>query len=96
MRSFNGTTTFTAMTPTETAFAEELIAYWLSFVRTGNPNTHKLARSPQWPRYTASRERIVLQEGLSTSRSGSAIEAEPEAESERCEFVKGKVSRQQD
>ncbi|KAJ2934669.1 hypothetical protein H1R20_g2397, partial [Candolleomyces eurysporus] len=43
---FNGTTTFSDMTPVETAFASELIAYWLSFVRSGDPNSFKLSRSP--------------------------------------------------
>ncbi|TCD71951.1 hypothetical protein EIP91_000083 [Steccherinum ochraceum] len=92
---FNGTTTFTSMTPTETAFAEELIAYWLSFVRSGDPNTHKLARSPTWPAYTSSNKaRIVLQEGTPDT-SGSVEEVEPERESERCAFVEGKVLKQQ-
>lgn len=83
------------MTPTETAFAEELIAYWLSFVRTGDPNTHKLARSPAWPEYTSSRKvRIVLQQG-SPDKSGSVTQVEPQRESERCAFVAGKVLKQQ-
>ena len=95
--SFNGTTTFTPMTPSEDAFAEELIAYWLSFVRSGNPNTFKLARSPVWPEYSASSpaKRIVLQEGTATT-SGSWTEEEPESETDRCEFVASKVEHEQD
>ena len=50
------------MTPSEEAFAEELIAYWLSFVRAYDPSEFKLERSPSWPKYTAqSLNRIVLQ-----------------------------------
>lgn len=92
----NGTGTFTPMTPSEQQFAKELIAYWLSFVRSSNPNTFKLPQSPSWPAYESSKqERIVLQEGTASS-SGSYIEAEPSAESARCEFVKSKTEEQQD
>ncbi|EPQ51908.1 alpha/beta-hydrolase [Gloeophyllum trabeum ATCC 11539] len=87
---YNGTTTFSPMTPVEQAFASELFAYWLSFVRSGNPNTYKLARSPDWPRYASTnRSRIVLQQDPrnTTTASGSYAEAEPVAESRRCTFV---------
>ncbi|KAI0372396.1 alpha/beta-hydrolase [Pilatotrama ljubarskyi] len=93
---FNGTTTFQPQRPIDEAFASELIAYWLSFVRSGNPNAHKLARSPVWPEYTPERRtRISLQEGESTEVSGSTIEVEPQAESNRCAFVASKASHQQ-
>lgn len=80
------------------AFAKELIAYWLSFVRTGDPNTFKLDRSPIWPQYTTTEQmRIVLQEletmGIATS--GSYVEQEPPLESRRCDFVASKAERQQ-
>ncbi|KAI9056446.1 alpha/beta-hydrolase [Trametes sanguinea] len=94
---FNGTTTFQPQRPIDQAFAAELIAYWLSFVRSGDPNTHKLARSPAWPQYTLERKRrIVLQEGASTGVSGSKAEVEPEAESSRCAFVASKAPHEQD
>lgn len=87
----NGTTTFTSQTLSEEAFAEEMIAYWLSFVRSGNPNTHKLARSPSWPEYhTADTRRLVLTEGSETE-TGSVVELMSEAEKRRCDFVAGKV-----
>ncbi|KAI0672409.1 alpha/beta-hydrolase [Trametes maxima] len=93
---FNGTTTFRPQRPIDKAFASELIAYWLSFVRTGDPNTHKLARSPVWPGYSAqSRGRIALQEGSGIQVSGSTAEKEPEVESSRCAFVASKVPHQQ-
>ena len=83
------------MTPTQQAFAEELIAYWLSFVRAGDPNTHKLARSPTWPEYTLSNKaRVVLQQGT-PDQSGSLAEIEPGRESERCAFVASEVLKQQ-
>ncbi|KAG7091944.1 hypothetical protein E1B28_008335 [Marasmius oreades] len=99
----NGTNTFTPMTPVENAFAEELIAYWLSFVRVGDPNKFKLARSPEWPSYTLTgdtrsvKRRIVLQEDpqKSTTRSGNTIEQEPENESRRCAVVASKSEQEQ-
>ncbi|KAI0080396.1 alpha/beta-hydrolase [Panus rudis PR-1116 ss-1] len=93
---FNGTTTFSPMTPLENAFASELIAYWLSFVRTGNPNTFKLARSPEWPQFTTKNKvRIVLQEWNSTVSSGNVVENDPKAQLARCDFVASFVQKQQ-
>ncbi|KAJ7590223.1 Alpha/Beta hydrolase protein [Mycena floridula] len=95
----NGTTTFSPMTPVETAFAEELIAYWLSFVRAEDPNTFKLARSPIWPAYASTKKtRIVLQQDPlnTTTKSGSFLELEPERETERCNFVASKAVDLQD
>ncbi|RPD61550.1 alpha/beta-hydrolase [Lentinus tigrinus ALCF2SS1-7] len=95
---FNGTTTFEPQTDLDHAFAEELIAYWLSFVRTGDPNTFKLDRSPVWPEYTAKgQQRIALQEPKTNDLtiSGSNAEQEPALESSRCDFVASKSQRQQ-
>ena len=86
------------MTPSEDAFAEELIAYWLSFVRAGDPNTFKLDRSPVWPEYTMKgQQRIALQEPKTNDLtiSGSDAEQEPALESSRCEFVASKSQREQ-
>ncbi|KAK7057830.1 aldolase-II domain-containing protein [Favolaschia claudopus] len=95
---FNGTGVFTPMTPVEASFAEELIAYWLSFVRSGNPNTFKLARSPLWTPYTNGvKSRIVLQEDRQniTTQSGSFLERESANESQRCSFAADHVVSQQ-
>ena len=96
----NGTTTFQPQSDLDRAFAEEMIAYWLSFVRSGDPNTFKLERSPVWPAYSArDMRRIVLQEprgeDASVHVSGSSVEEEPASESARCEFVVTKAERQQ-
>lgn len=83
------------MTPSEQAFAAELVAYWLSFVRSGDPNTFKSPRAPQWPAYDVeTTKRIVLTEGT-VSISGSSIEAIPPKEKERCAFVATKAQAQQ-
>jgi len=94
----NGSATFTQMTPVETSFAEELIAYWLSFVRSGDPNTHKLARSPVWPSYNDKhRSRIVLQQSTlnTTTTSSSFVEDEVNPETNRCTLIAGQAFDQQ-
>ncbi|KAG1804994.1 Alpha/Beta hydrolase protein [Suillus plorans] len=91
---FNGSTTFISQTPAELAFASELIAYWLSFVRAGNPNTYKLDKSPVWEQYTESSPmRMVLMQDPQnlTNVSGSYMERQPVAEAARCAFAISKV-----
>ena len=98
---FNGSTVFQPQSNKDKAFAAELIAYWLSFVRAGNPNTFKLDRSPEWPAYSAgppgTRQRITLEEpaGADLAVSGSAAEPEPELEAKRCAFVESKALHEQ-
>ncbi|KAG0697682.1 Alpha/Beta hydrolase protein [Suillus ampliporus] len=92
----NGTGSFMPQTPSQRAFASELIAYWLSFVRTGNPNSHKLDMSPAWEKYDESDPaRMVLMQDPqdSTTKSGSYMEEQPAAETVRCAFAisKGEV-----
>ena len=90
------------MNSTETAFAQELIAYWLSFVRSGDPSMFKLSRSPEWPAYsTSDRQRMVLTEGPDPENngtifiSGSKTELEEGTETKRCEFIGSKVAEEQ-
>ncbi|KAJ2918495.1 hypothetical protein MD484_g1931, partial [Candolleomyces efflorescens] len=94
---FNGTTTFHDLAPVETAFASELIAYWLSFVRSGDPNTFKLSRSPVWSKYSSTkRNKIVLQQVPEGGKgSGSTSEVESQEEAARCAVVAGQVGTQQ-
>ncbi|KAG0697688.1 Alpha/Beta hydrolase protein [Suillus ampliporus] len=92
----NGTGSSTPQTPSQRAFASEFIAYWLSFVRTGNPNTHKLDMSPAWEKSGGSDPaRMVLMQDPqnSTTKSGSYMEEQPAAETVRCAFAisKGEV-----
>ncbi|KAJ3568347.1 hypothetical protein NP233_g5780 [Leucocoprinus birnbaumii] len=97
----NGTTAFSTFNPSEITFSEELIAYWLSFVRTFDPSIHKLARAPVWREYTARRRnRIVLNEAPEgadvDSVSGSHMEVEEEDAAERCQVVAGLVDEMED
>ncbi|KAI5118950.1 hypothetical protein M0805_006296 [Coniferiporia weirii] len=93
----NGSTVFTGLDRVETAFSEELIAYWLSFVRSENPNTFKLARSPSWPDFSSGIRSVLQQDpGNTTTTSGIYIEDEFAGDSSRCAFVASKVSHMQD
>ncbi|KAJ3561324.1 hypothetical protein NP233_g10263 [Leucocoprinus birnbaumii] len=96
----NGTYTFSKQTPSEVAFSQELIAYWLSFARTLDPNTHKLDRAPVWPAYSVDkRDRIVLQEAPVGSDvgavSGSYLEIESETDAQRCSLMASMVDEMQ-
>lgn len=88
---------FDGLDPVQTAFSQELIAYWLSFVRAGDPNTYKLARSPEWPSFSID-QRIVLQQdpNNSTVHSGIYAETEPEDEKARCAIIAARADHFQD
>ncbi|EIW79934.1 alpha beta-hydrolase [Coniophora puteana RWD-64-598 SS2] len=96
--SFNGSLSFTPQTPVELTFTSEVIAYWLSFVRSGDPNTYKLAMSPAWDAWTADAPvRVVLQQDQSNSTtvSGSYMEPQPDVETKGCQVDFGQVEDQQ-
>lgn len=99
--SVNGTTTFSTFNSLEIAFSEELIAYWLSFVCTLDPNSQKLRRAPSWPSYNVNeRSRIVLNEAPVdadvNTMSGSHNEIESEEEVRRCLVIADLVGQMQD
>ncbi|KAL5520667.1 hypothetical protein ACEPAF_2668 [Sanghuangporus sanghuang] len=93
---FNGTNVFTGLNGVEKAFSEELIAYWLSFVRVKDPNRFKLARSAVWPDFSSGR-RVVLQQSLDNDTSSSSIFVEKEfvGDTKRCVFVASLVNHMQ-
>ncbi|KAJ5766243.1 secreted lipase [Penicillium nucicola] len=85
------------MTDYEHAVAIEFRAYLSSFIRTGNPNTEKLASSPHWPHYGAlgdfvnSPVRLVPQFAFKSNANKSyptstQIEVSPKAGIERTDF----------
>jgi Carboxylesterase family len=95
---FNGTTVFTGLNTIEKAFSEEVIAYWLSFVRAGNPNTYRLSKSPIWHNYSIRNPwRVVLVQDPNnqTTKSGVWMERTPDVESQRCRFIASKVEHEQ-
>lgn len=82
------------MTPFEKAIAMEWRAYIGSFIRTGNPNTQKLASARAWPSYGAlgdfveSPVRLVPQFAFASNANKSAttstqVEVAQRAELER-------------
>lgn len=96
----NGTTVFTAQNAVEKALSSEMIAYWLSFVRSGNsPNTFKLPRSPAWPAYqVSSPRRVVFQANApegSLITSNITVETEPTIQIQRCKEVERIASEEQ-
>ncbi|KAK0432750.1 alpha/beta-hydrolase [Desarmillaria tabescens] len=92
---YNGSATFSSMTPEETAFSQELIAYWLSFVRAKDPNTFKLQRSPVWDRFSLGEKRQIVLQQNTTTMSGGFVELADEKEVARCQFVASKVKKEQ-
>ncbi|SJK99526.1 uncharacterized protein ARMOST_02831 [Armillaria ostoyae] len=92
---YNGSATFSSMTPEETAFSQELIAYCLSFVRAKDPNTFKLERSPVWDRFSLDEKRQAVLQQNSAATSGSFVELADEKEVARCQFVASKVEKEQ-
>lgn len=81
----------------ESAFNEELITYWLSFVRSKDPNKYKLERSSVWPAFSTGK-RAVLQQDTKrdTLSSGIYVEEETAGEQQRCAFVAALVEHMQD
>ncbi|CAE6402393.1 unnamed protein product [Rhizoctonia solani] len=86
---FNGATggTFHPFNTTEVPVAEEIIQYWASFSRAGNPSTFKRAYSPIWPPY-AGNSRVVMSEDVRGNSNGTAssVEAVLAYEQQRCQF----------
>jgi carboxylesterase type B len=72
------------MTSSQTSFGQELIAYWISFVRAQNPNTYKLESSPEWPPFSKEdTSRMVLQ----LDNGGNVLEKQDQSETDRCDFL---------
>ncbi|KAL5524123.1 hypothetical protein ACEPAG_8296 [Sanghuangporus baumii] len=78
---------FTPFNITEDALSRETIAFWDSFVTSGNPSTSKEVISPEWSPF-ASGGRMVLNQpsNLSSMMSASIMETTPQVEIERCAF----------
>lgn len=81
--------TFTPFNQSEAVLNREAIAYWVSFVSTGNPSSHKLSGSPFWGSFTGSgevsRSRMALMLGNNDSTQ-SALERISQFEVDICAF----------
>ncbi|KAL5497992.1 hypothetical protein ACEPAH_2923 [Sanghuangporus vaninii] len=93
----NGSNVFTGLNNVETAFSEELIAYWLSFVRTKDPNKFRLARSPAWPDFSTGKRAVLQQsqDNVTSTTSGIYVEKESAEDTARCLFVASLVDHMQ-
>ena len=92
--SSNATVTFHSLSPSEQVFSQQLISYWISFIRSDNasPNEYKSADAPVWPEY-GSGTRLILGQS-----EGGGIHAEeiPADELHRCEVIFDQVEGLQD
>ncbi|KAH8116197.1 alpha/beta-hydrolase [Phellopilus nigrolimitatus] len=76
---------------TEAPLSQEAIAFWTSFVSSGDPSTSRAAFSPAWPGF-ATGARMVLTEAANASASAagrataSGMEDTPASQIQRCEF----------
>lgn len=97
--SNNGSFTLTPLSPTQEEFSKELIAYWVSFVHTGNPNTFRMPETPEWPAWIngngiSSRRRTVLRQRKGSSNEpGSFVETKLLKELDRCHKVNKMAER---
>jgi para-nitrobenzyl esterase len=58
-----------ALTPADEKMAQTLIAYWIQFAKTGNPNRFGL---PEWPKYSSRRDIL-----MNFTNDGPAAQADP-------------------
>ncbi|KIJ35255.1 hypothetical protein M422DRAFT_180911 [Sphaerobolus stellatus SS14] len=63
----------------------EIIAYWTSFARSGDPSTFKQSYSPTWVQHTTG-QRVVMTRGTSSNGTASSLEEVTSYEGERCAF----------
>ncbi|CAG8555868.1 10510_t:CDS:10 [Acaulospora colombiana] len=78
---------FAPFNVTEIPVAKEIIGYWTSFTRTGNPSSYKQKYSPTWPNFMGAR-RVVISEDLNANGTDTAsvVETVPVGESARCKW----------
>lgn len=78
---------FAPFNATEVPVAQEIIGYWASFTRTGNPSVFRKSFSPAWPTF-AGTKRIVMSEDIqgNGNTTASVVESVPTLESSRCKW----------
>lgn len=78
---------FAPFNVTEKPVAEEVIGYWTSFTRAGNPSVFKKSFSPLWPSYSGTQRVVMSQDvGGNGNRTASFVENVPVLESARCQW----------
>ncbi|KAF8997733.1 alpha/beta-hydrolase [Cyathus striatus] len=79
--------TFIPFNSSEAALSKEAIAYWTSFIATGNPSTTKLSNSLTWAGYftDGQPQRLLFDRG-GDIKTNSTIQTVTDAEITRCKF----------
>ncbi|KZO95383.1 alpha/beta-hydrolase [Calocera viscosa TUFC12733] len=88
--------TFAGFNATEKLVSEEIIAYWTSFTRSGNPTMYKESYSPTWTNF-GTHKRVVMTEDYTGESGGtwSTLEDVTQDYVDRCMFwmVRGNETR---
>jgi carboxylesterase type B len=61
-------------------------AYWTSFIRSRNPNTHRLPGTPTWEQWTEERS---AEKRLMFRTNATEMEEVGEGQERRCEYLLG-------
>lgn len=72
--------------PPDSAEIPTIQAYWASFIRTKDPNTHKLASAPVWTAFNGTAMQRVH---FVNQPVDVAMESVPQAQRERCAYLSG-------
>ncbi|KAL5520477.1 hypothetical protein ACEPAG_9701 [Sanghuangporus baumii] len=78
--------TFTPFNSTEGALSKESLAFWTSFISTGNPSASRELISPEWLPFSSGSRMVLNQPTNSSLMSASIMEVTPPDEVERCKF----------
>ncbi|GJJ10349.1 hypothetical protein Clacol_004575 [Clathrus columnatus] len=78
--------TFKAFNSTELPLSQEIIAYWTSFGRSGNPSQFKETFSPDWPGQRTGQRVVMTRNVIPNDGTASSVESISAYEMERCLF----------
>lgn len=77
---------YSFLSQTELPLSHEIIAYWTSFGRTGNPSKLKETYSPVWPSQRTGQRVVMTRSNIPGNETASSIEMISSYEIERCSF----------
>ncbi|KUJ10568.1 triacylglycerol lipase-like protein [Mollisia scopiformis] len=71
-------------TAPENALIPTIQGYWTSFIRTGDPNTHKISTAPTWGTFSASSMQRIH---FTNDPANVAMEVVPASQQARCQYL---------
>ncbi|THH05598.1 hypothetical protein EW145_g4680 [Phellinidium pouzarii] len=78
---------FTAFNETEAPLSQESIAFWTSFISSGDPSNFRKSFSPAWDPFSSGTRMVLTQDTTNgTSLTSSGMEVTPPSQIERCMF----------